>query len=235
MKDMIYDLVEMYSKSNKLFKFIHIPVQSGSERILRKMKRGHTAKTFKQIVTHFRKSIPDITIATDIITGFPGETEEDFELTLNMISELEPDIINSSKYSARPGTVASKLARVDPQTIINRSERLHAIIKRITKKRNERWLNWEGNILIDEIDNGKIKGRNQYYKSIILKDSENTIMNINERDKYYKNNDNSKKFLNIKDINSIETINHCNAYLGKTLRVKVTGYSEHTLEAIQIR
>jgi MiaB-like tRNA modifying enzyme len=234
MKDMIYDLVDIYSKSNKIFKFIHIPVQSGSERILRKMKRGHTAKTFKQIITHFRTNIPDITIATDIITGFPGETEEDFELTLNMISELEPDIINSSKYSARPGTVASKLARIDPQTMINRSERLHTIIKRITKKRNERWLNWEGDILIDEIDKGQIKGRNQYYKSIILKYRENAIMNINDGEKYSKNNNNSNRFLNIKDINSIETANDYNSYLGKTLRVKVIGCSEHTLESIQI-
>src|SRR5215212_793580 len=161
---MIKDLIEVFSDNDKLFKFIHIPVQSGSERILRKMKRGHTAKTLKQIIRKFRERIPDITIATDIITGFPGETDEDFELTVKMLTELEPDIVNSSKYSPRPGTEASKLKRMDQRIIKKRSETLNAVIKNITKKRNSRWINWKGSILIDEIDNGKLKGRNQYYK-----------------------------------------------------------------------
>ena len=140
------------------------------------MKRGHTAKTFKQIVRKFRERIPDITIATDIITGFPGETDEDFELTVKMLTELEPDIVNSSKYSPRPGTEASKLKRIDQRIITKRSETLHAVIKNITKKRNSKWINWKGSILIDEIDNGKLKGRNQYYKSIILKEYNEKIL-----------------------------------------------------------
>src|SRR6476659_6058293 len=156
LRNMIDDLLYLYTKNNKLFKFIHIPVQSGSERILRKMKRGHTAKTFKQIVRKFRERIPDMTIATDIITGFPGETDEDFELTLKMIKELEPDIINTSKFSPRPGTTASKLKKIDQKTMIQRSEKLHLITKNIAKKRNSRWLNWEGNVLIDEVEGGKL-------------------------------------------------------------------------------
>ncbi len=143
LKNMIIDLVDLYSKSSNLFKFIHIPVQSGSERVLRKMKRGHTAKTFKEIVRQFRQNIPDVTIATDIITGFPEETDEDFELTVNMIKETEPDIINSSKFSSRPGTSATKLKRIGQDIMVQRSEKLHRIIKDIAKKRNSRWMNWE--------------------------------------------------------------------------------------------
>ena len=183
LRDMITDLVDIYSNSNKIFKFIHIPVQSGSEIVLRKMKRGHTAKTFKEIVRQFREKIPDMTIATDIITGFPDETDDDFELTLKMITDLEPDIINSSKFSPRPGTTASKLKRISHEIMVKRSEILHNVIKHIAKKRNARWLNWEGHILIDEIDNGGVlKGRNQYYKSVIIKEfNESFLKSIMKR------------------------------------------------------
>jgi tRNA A37 methylthiotransferase MiaB len=233
LRNMIDELLRLYIESNKIFKFIHIPVQSGSERILRKMKRGHTAKTFKQIVRKFRESIPDITIATDIITGFPGETDEDFELTLKMLIELEPDIINSSKYSPRPGTEASKLKRMDQSIITKRSEILHSIIKNITRKRNSKWINWKGSILIDEIVNGKLKGRNQYYKSVILKDNNKEIFTtlMKEDDKLKSNEifNGNKSFhnMNLKNQNF-------NAYLGKTIDIKIVEYSDHTLEGVYI-
>ncbi len=234
LKDMINDLIDIYSKSNKIFKFIHIPVQSGSEKVLRKMKRGHTAKTFNDIVRRFREKIPDMTIATDIITGFPEETDEDFELTLKMIKELEPDIINSSKFSPRPGTSASKLKRIDQEIITQRSERLHSIIKNIAKKRNSRWLNWEGYILIDEFDNGNPKGRNEYYKSIIIKNvNEKISTEIKKEEGYCKNN----KSLTHRDggLYALNLNNHNNNLsLGKTIKVKINGYSNHTLEGIQI-
>jgi MiaB-like tRNA modifying enzyme len=233
MRKIITDLIDIYSNSKKLFKFLHIPAQSGSERILRKMKRGHSAKTFNQIVRQFRERIPDITIATDIITGFPSETEEDFEMTLKMITELEPDIVNSAKYSARPGTSASKLTRINPEIITKRSEKLHLIIKNIAMKRNSRWLNWEGDILIDEIDNGKLKGRNQYYKSIVIKEDYDKNDNINNKEKDNKIH-NSSFHLNKGSYLINSNNNQNNLSIGKTIRVKVTNYSNHVLEAIQI-
>ena len=179
LKDMIKDLTDIYSNSDKIFKFIHIPVQSGSEKVLRKMKRGHTAKTFKDIVKQFREKIPDMTIATDIITGYPEETDEDFELTLKMIKETEPDIVNSSRFSPRPGTLASNSKSIGQEILTQRSEKLHSIIKNIAKKRNSRWLNWKGDAIIDEMENVKLKGRNQYYKSIIIKNlNENKLPDL---------------------------------------------------------
>jgi len=231
LRDMIPDLLNTYLNSNKIFKFIHIPVQSGSEIVLRKMKRGHTAKTFKEIVRQFRENMPDMTIATDIITGFPGETDDDFELTLKMITDLEPDIINSSKFSPRPGTTASKMKRINHELLLKRSERLHNIIKQIAKKRNARWLNWEGNILIDEIENGSLKGKNQYYKSVIIKEfKENLLTNIKE------DNDSKGSFTKSnKNIYPTSSNNHKNRLtLGNTIKVKITGYSNHMLEGIQI-
>ncbi len=162
-------LISLYRNNDRIFKFLHMPVQSGSERILQKMKRGHTAKIFLDVVREMRKKIPEITIATDIITGFPSESERDFEETLNLIEESQPDVINSSKYSPRPGTVASKYPKVGTSVVKERSTRLHDTIKKTSMTRNLMWKGWKGEVLIDEIlDNGEIQGRNYAYKPVIM-------------------------------------------------------------------
>jgi threonylcarbamoyladenosine tRNA methylthiotransferase CDKAL1 len=162
-------LISLYRNNDKIFKFLHIPVQSGSERILRKMKRGHTAKIFLDVVKELRKKIPEISVATDIITGFPSETESDFEETLSLIEETQPDVVNSSRYSARPGTVASKYPRLNTSIVKERSIRLHEAIKKTSMRRNRIWYGWNGKILIDELlDNDKIQGRNYAYRPVIL-------------------------------------------------------------------
>lgn len=162
-------LISLYRNNDKIFKFLHMPVQSGSERILRKMKRGHTAKIFLDVVKELRKKIPEITIATDIITGFPSESESDFEETLNLIEESQPDVINSSRYSPRPGTVASKYPKLNTKIVKGRSTRLHETIKKTSMSRNQMWVGWNGKILIDELlENGKIQGRNYAYRPVII-------------------------------------------------------------------
>ena len=162
-------LISLYRNNDRIFKFLHMPVQSGSERILRKMKRGHTARIFLDVVKELRKKIPEITIATDIITGFPSETEKDFEDTLDIIKESQPDVINSSKYSPRPGTVASKYPKINTAIVKERSTRLHDTIKKTLMSRNQIWHSWEGEILIDEVlENDKIQGRNYAYRPVIL-------------------------------------------------------------------
>lgn len=162
-------LISLYRNNDKVFKFLHLPVQSGSERILRKMKRGHTAKIFLDVVKELRKKIPEITIATDIITGFPSESERDFEETMNLIEESQPDVINSSRYSPRPGTLAAKYPRLSTKIVKERSTRLHTIIRKTSMRRNRIWYGWKGQILIDELlDEGKIQGRNYAYRPVII-------------------------------------------------------------------
>jgi tRNA A37 methylthiotransferase MiaB len=162
-------LISLYRNNDKVFKFLHMPVQSGSERILRKMKRGHTAKIFLEVVKELRKKIPEITIATDIITGFPSESERDFEDTLSLIEESQPDVINSSKYSPRPGTLAAKYPRMNTEMVKERSTRLHAIIRKTTPTRNRLWYGWMGQVLVDELlVEGKIQGRNYAYRPVII-------------------------------------------------------------------
>ncbi|MDQ3881827.1 MAG: tRNA (N(6)-L-threonylcarbamoyladenosine(37)-C(2))-methylthiotransferase [Thermoproteota archaeon] len=162
-------MVRVFCENDKLFKFLHIPVQSGSDRVLRKMKRGHTSKTFVDIVQAFRGKIPEMTISTDIIVGFPSETEDDFKQTINLLERSQPDIVNISRYSARPKTEASrwKEMKVSSQVSKERSEFLHNLTRRIAKKRNSAWQEWQGEIVIDEI--GKVmQGRNYAYKPVVI-------------------------------------------------------------------
>lgn len=175
--EMLDRMVNVFYENGKLFKFLHIPVESGSDRILRKMKRGHTARTFLNAVQAFRSKIPEMTISTDIIVGFPSETEDDFKQTLDLIETAQPDTVNISRYGARPGTEAAKWKgiRVSSQVAKERSERLHVLAKRIAKKRNSLWLVWRGEIIVDEI--GKVaQGRNYAYKPVVLSNPDQVLL-----------------------------------------------------------
>src|SRR3989344_3448830 len=117
------NLIESY-KSEKIVKFLHIPVQSGSEKVLRDMKRIHTVENFKGAVKKFRNTFSDITIATDIIIGYPTETEEDFQQTYNLVKEIKPEVLNISMFSSRQKTKASKLKQLPSELIKERSKKL---------------------------------------------------------------------------------------------------------------
>ena len=126
-------LIDAY-RSEKIMKFLHIPVQSGSEKLLKDMKRIHTVESFKTAVNEFRKSFPDITIATDIIVGYPSETEQDFNLTYNLIKETKPQVLNISKFSSRPGTAASRLKQLPSEIIKERAVKLNKLYCEIRKE-----------------------------------------------------------------------------------------------------
>ncbi|HEY9407405.1 MAG TPA: tRNA (N(6)-L-threonylcarbamoyladenosine(37)-C(2))-methylthiotransferase [Nitrososphaera sp.] len=176
-------MVRLFCENDKLFKFLHIPVQSGSNRVLRKMKRGHTSKTFIDIVQAFRDRIPEMTISTDIIVGFPSETEDDFKQTIDLLERSELDTVNISRYAARPKTEASgwKEMKVSSQVSKERSKYLHTLTRRIAKKRNSLWREWQGEIVIDET--GKVmQGRNYAYKPVVIPSStSSSTANIADR------------------------------------------------------
>jgi MiaB/RimO family radical SAM methylthiotransferase len=175
--EMLDRIVSLFCENDKLFKFLHIPVQSGSDRILKKMRRSHTAKTFIDAVQAFRGRIPQMTISTDIIVGFPSETEDDFKETLDLLARSKPDIVNISRYGARPGTEAYrwKGMRIKSEVSKERSERLHALTTKIAKERNSLWQDWQGEIVIDEI--GKVKqGRNYAYKPVVISTADRQLL-----------------------------------------------------------
>ena len=165
---LLHSLLDIFSQNNKVFKFLHIPVQSGSDRILGKMKRGHSAQTFLKAVRIFRDKIPEITIATDIIVGYPSETEDDFRQTIDLLHAARPDIVNLSKYSARPGVQAATEKKVPSHITKNRTRHLDKVLKEISCARNSSWVGWTGDIIIDEIAENYIQGRNYAYKPIMV-------------------------------------------------------------------
>ena len=164
------DLVKSFD-NDKVFKFLHVPVQSGSDQVLHDMKRGHTANTYREIVQKVREKFENFTISTDIIVGFPSETEEDFEKTVKLIDETRPEVVNLSRYSARPGTEAAEWKQIDVSEVKRRSKKIFEQISKITLENNQKWIGWNGKVLFDEKTDEGIKGRNYAYKPIFVKDS----------------------------------------------------------------
>ena len=143
-------------ESTKVFKFLHVPVQSGSNKILNDMKRGHTAQTFRDVTNTFRGRFEKFTISTDIIVGFPTETENDFEQTLKLLEETKPDIVNLSRYSQRPGTDAAEMKQIDVSEVKRRSKIAYELITKISNDNNRKWVNWEGHVIFDEEYDGQV-------------------------------------------------------------------------------
>ncbi|MGI0082805.1 MAG: tRNA (N(6)-L-threonylcarbamoyladenosine(37)-C(2))-methylthiotransferase [Nitrosopumilaceae archaeon] len=157
-------------ENDKVFKFLHIPVQSGSNNVLKVMRRGHTANVFRDTSKIFRKKFERFTISTDIIVGFPSESEKDFAETIDLIRETKPDVINLSRYSARPGTKAAKMNLIDVAEVKRRSKTVFELTKKIAYERNKEWIGWSGNVLFDEMEDGMIKGRNFAYKPVVVEE-----------------------------------------------------------------
>ncbi|MGP4123751.1 MAG: tRNA (N6-isopentenyl adenosine(37)-C2)-methylthiotransferase MiaB [Sodalis sp. (in: enterobacteria)] len=126
------DIIDVYQDTPELVSFVHLPVQSGSDRILSMMKRAHTALEYKSIIRQLRKARPDIQISSDFIVGFPGETQQDFEQTMNLIADVNFDMSFSFIYSARPGTPAADIT--DNVSAEEKKQRLHALQARITQQ-----------------------------------------------------------------------------------------------------
>ncbi len=164
-------VIEAFS-SPKVYKFVHLPVQAGDDEILKKMRRCYTAKEFKDIVAQFKKAFPQLTLSTDVICGFPGESSEAFEKTLDLLKEVKPDVVNVSKFFARPKTAALKMKEefVERNEIKRRSILAAQLAKKIALERNQQWLGWRGEILVNE--KGKVQnswvGRNFAYKPITV-------------------------------------------------------------------
>ena len=156
-------------RDEKFFKFLHLPVQCGSNLVLKAMRRTYTIEDFINSVKRFRHDFPLSTLSTDIIVGYPTETEEDFQKTINLIKEIKPDIVNISKYGARPGTQSERMLQLDSRIVKARSKELHRIVQDTTLLNNVQWIGWRGKVLIDEKVRGAVVGRNFAYRPVIIK------------------------------------------------------------------
>ena len=180
-KSILTNLIHAF-KNEKIFKFLHLPVQSGDNQVLKSMRRFYSVKDFMEIIEAFRAVFPKITIATDVICGFPGESREAFEKTLKLVEKVKPDIINVSKFFARPKTLAAEMREnsVPPPEIKHRSRVAADLARKISLERNREWVGWEGEVLVDEV--GKISGswigRNFAYKPIVVQSNSDLLGKI---------------------------------------------------------
>jgi len=174
----IDDLVEAFHDEH-VFKFLHLPVQSGDTEVLKRMHRSYSVSDFKSIVNMFRRDFPELTLSTDIICGFPGETKEAFANTLELIDQVKPDVVNVSKFFARPRTAAAEMQKdfVPIKDVRTRSRIAATLARKLALKRNQQLVGWTGEILVDEI--GKVPGswigRNFAYKPIAVKSSKKLL------------------------------------------------------------
>ena len=125
--------------SPKIYRFLHTPVQSGSDRILEEMGRRYHAGDIPELLSAFRSSYPDTGIITDVIIGFPGETQEDFEDSIHLIERMQPDKVNITRFSARPGTPAARLYDMPDRIKKDRSREMTRLWLDIAARRNERY------------------------------------------------------------------------------------------------
>jgi MiaB-like tRNA modifying enzyme len=160
-------LLDSYS-SEKIYKFIHIPVQSGSNKILEKMNRGYNIETFKKVLNSFKERFPNITLYTDIIVGFPGEEEYEFNETYKLLMEIKPDKTHISRFTPRPHTLAAAMPQVPEYIKKKRSKELSRITKEIQLENNSKWIGKIVEALVIERNNNRILARTKEYKNIIL-------------------------------------------------------------------
>ena len=146
------------AKSKKICKQMHLPLQSGSTRLLEKMNRHYTKEQYLELVEKLRKAIPDIGLTTDIIVGFPGETEEDFEETIDVVKKARYDSAFTFIYSKRTGTPAAKMENQIPEDVIkDRFDRLLTAVNEISKEKTALLEGTTQEVLIEE-ENKKIDG-----------------------------------------------------------------------------
>jgi threonylcarbamoyladenosine tRNA methylthiotransferase CDKAL1 len=167
-KGIIDPLVDAFA-SDHIFKFVHLPVQSGSDRILRQMGRGYTVADFETIVAAFRKKYPGITIATDMIVGFPGETEEDFSLSCTLIERLRPNKVNVTRYSPRPFTGPFPDKDYPDSVKKERSRILNAQAEEVYAAINAQYLNRVVPVVVTEqLRTGSVLARTPSYTGVVI-------------------------------------------------------------------
>ncbi|MCD6227059.1 tRNA (N(6)-L-threonylcarbamoyladenosine(37)-C(2))-methylthiotransferase [Candidatus Micrarchaeota archaeon] len=166
----LFDNLVLSYNHEKMYKFIHVPIQSGSDDVLSHMKRRYTVEEFVSIIRKIRNIFNDITIATDMIVGYPTETESDFQKSLDVIRELRFDIVNVSMFSPRPFTEAAKLKKLTSQVVKTRSKIMSKLVNSITIDNNKKYIGKSLKILITEKGNidRQVKGRTDSYKEVIV-------------------------------------------------------------------
>ncbi len=159
-------------QDEKIYNFLHLPLQSGDDKILQDMNREYTVKDFQRILERFRENLDQLTFSTDIIVGYPTETEEAFQKTYKIIEKTRPDVLNIKRYSKRPNTPASKLKDMPDRIKKDRSRLLTRLHQEIGEKNNGKFVGKKYRILITENGEKSMKARTDTYKQVVLEKGE---------------------------------------------------------------
>jgi tRNA-2-methylthio-N6-dimethylallyladenosine synthase len=182
-RDMDDDLIAAHGDNRKLMPYLHLPAQAGSDAVLKAMNRGHTAEFYVRLIERVRKARPDIAISGDFIVGFPGETEDDFALTLELVREVGYAAGYSFKYSPRPGTPAAEAENQVPEPEkLARLHRLQALLQHQQNTFNAACVNRKLPILLEKPgrDKGQLMGRSPYLQAVHIDGAELTVGQIVE-------------------------------------------------------
>ena len=180
--DMDESLIDVHASNPKLMPFLHLPIQSGSDNILKKMNRRHTKKQYIEIVEKLKNNRPDIALSSDFIVGFPGETDKDFDLTMQLVKEVEFVIAYSFKFSPRPGTPAFRLNDIDKSIKKARLSALQSLLKEQQKNYNKSFVGKDIEVLFDRRGRhtNQYIGRSIYNQSVFISSKKNLIGTIHD-------------------------------------------------------
>ena len=166
--DMSDPLIEAHADCKKLMPYLHLPVQSGSDRILKRMNRAHTAESYLRVIEKLRKARPDILLSGDFIVGFPEETEEDFQATMDLVRAVEYGQAYSFKYSTRPGTPAAERPQVEEAVKTERLHRLQDLLWSQQRGLQKRMVGREVSVLFEKAgrDAGQMVGKSEHLHAV---------------------------------------------------------------------
>jgi len=170
------ELLQTVAELPKVMPHIEVPVQAGDDEVLRRMKRGYTADDYRRLIARIRATIPDVSIGTDVIVGFPGETAEQFQRTYDLLEELRLDVVHIARYSERPGTLAARKMPDDvpDEEKWRRFRLLEEQHRRISNEINQKYVGQRVDVLFEEKVKGRWKGRTPQNKLVFV-DSEQDL------------------------------------------------------------
>ena len=179
-RDMTNNLIDLFGEEEKLMPYLHLPIQSGSDKILKRMNRGHTVKSYIATIDRLRKIRPDVAISGDFIVGFPGETEDDFAFTLDLIEEIKYSQAYSFKYSPRPGTPAYERDDLPEKIKSDRLKRLQEKILFYQRVFQDNLIETVQEILVEKY--GKFRdqfiGRSPYMNPVVINSKKDIVGDI---------------------------------------------------------
>lgn len=176
------DLIKAVASLPKVMPHIELPIQAGDDEVLKAMRRGYTNAQYRDIIAHIRDLMPEVSIGTDIIVGFPGESEAAFEETYKLLADLKMDVAHLARYSPRPGTYSERLLGDDvpEEEKMRRFRELEKLQKQIVGDINKRFLNQRVPVLFEGRAKGKWRGRSPHNRLVFVESTENLLGQIRD-------------------------------------------------------